>query len=210
MTKASSLAEIKNPAPTAKRRGCLLLVIGGMALVFLLICFFPYWLEYSFRRGREEYTRSQTGTNSLFDPDPNVLQELVEDRENASKVTTVYIGELSGPHFTAEQFQALKRLPHLKTVQVMYVGKGDAVLANIQGMTTIENLSFYHAGVTADGTRHLTSFPNLKELSIDRVDDEMLVDIKTLQKALPNCKIHWHPLEEDEREMIEKRKLKGR
>jgi hypothetical protein len=206
----SSLAENKNPAPTAKRHGCLIFVLAGMVLVFLLICSVPYWLEYSFRRGREEHTRSQIGTNSLFDPDPRILQELVEDRKNASKITTVYIGELSGPHFTAEQFQALKRLPHLRTVQVMYVGKGDAVLDNIQGMATIAELSFYHAGVTAEGTRYLSSFPNLKELSIDRVDDEMLVEIKKLQKALPNCKIHWQPPEEDEREMIEKRKLKGR
>jgi type II secretory pathway component PulM len=28
--------------------------------------------------------------------------------------------------------------------------------------------------------------------------------------SVPYCKIHWHPLEEGEREMIEKRKLKGR
>jgi hypothetical protein len=210
MTETSSLADNNNSAPTAKRHGCCLLLLAGIVLVFLLICFAPYWLEYSFRRGREQYTRSQIGKNSLFDPDPRVLQELVEDQENASKVTAVEIGELSGPHFTAEQFQALRRLPHLRTVRVMYADNGDAVLANIQGMTTIEELSFHHAGVTAEGTRYLISFPHLKELSIDRVDDEMLAEIKDLQKTLPNCKIHWHPLEEDEREMIEKRKLKGR
>lgn len=210
MAEMSSLAGSNHPVSTAKRRGCLLFVLAGMVLVFLVICSVPYWLEYSFRRGREEHTRSQIGTNTLFDPDPSVLQELVVDRENASKVTTVYIGELSGPHFAAEQFQALTRLPHLRTVHVMYVGKGDAVLANIQGMTTIEELSFYHAGVTTEGVRFLRSFPNLKQLSIDRVDDEMLVEIKKLQKALPDCKIHWHPLEGDEREMIEKRKLQGR
>jgi hypothetical protein len=210
MTEMSSLVGDNTSAPTPKRHGCLLCLFAGMALVFLLICLVPYWLEYSFRRGRDEYTRSQIGTNSLFDPDPTVLRELVEDRENASKVIKVYIGELSGPHFTAEQFQALRRLPHLSRIEVMYVGQGDAVLANIRGMATIEELSFYHAGVTADGARHLSSFPHLKELSIDRVDDEMLVEIEKLQNTLPNCRIRWHPLEKDEREMIEKRKANRR
>lgn len=210
----ASLIEIEMPdlpetnatRSSAKRRWPLWpVVVAGMLLLLLAVCFFPYWLDYSFRRGREEYTQSQIGTNSLFDPDPRVLQELTEDRDNASKVTKVYIGELSGPHFAPEHFQALKRLPHLKRVEVMYVGKGDDVLANIQGMATIEELSFYHAGVTATGTRYLSSFPNLKHLDIDRVDDEMRVDIEKLQKALPNCKIYWHDLEEDEREMLRKR-----
>lgn len=208
MVEKSLQAEYKNPVPTAKRHGCLLFVLAGIILMFLLIYIVSYWLKDSIRRGREECTRSQIGTNSLFDPDPKILQELVEDRENAGKITTVYIGEFSGPHFTTEQFQALKGLPNLRTIQVMYVGKGDAVLANVQGMVTVEELTFYHAGVTREGTRYLSSFPNLKELSIDRVDDEMLVEIKKLQKALPNCKIHWYPPDEDERKMMEKRKLK--
>lgn len=206
MSEMPPLADNNKPALTSKRHGCLRFVLAGIVLAFLLICSVPFWLEYSIRRGREERTRSQIGTNMLFDPDAGVLQELVEDRENASKVVTVQIGELSGPRYTVQQLQALKRLPRLRTVRVMYVAKGDAVLANIAGMATIEELSFYHAGVTAEGTRYLSSFPNLKELSIDRVDDEMLVEIKKLQKALPTCKIHWRPLDEDEREMIEKRK----
>lgn len=210
MTEMSPISENNSPIPRAKRRGCLLVLLVGMVMVLLLICLAPYGLDYYFRLGRERYTRSQIGTNSLFDPDPTVLQELVENQENASKVIKVYIGELSGPHFTAEQFQALRQLPHLKRVEVMYVGQGDAVLAAIHGIATIEELSFYHAGVTAKGTHYLSSFPNLKHLDIDRVDDEMRVDIEKLQKALPNCKIYWHPLEDDEREMLEKRKLKER
>ena len=138
---------------------------------------------------------------SLFDPAAEVLEKIVKDGDCADKITEVYIGELAGPHFTGEQFRELKRLPHLKTVQVMYVRQGDAILASIRGMATIEKLSFHGAGVTAEGARHLTSFPHLKQLDIDRVDDEMLAEIKKLQKAVPNCEIHWKPLTEDEREM---------
>jgi hypothetical protein len=207
------LPETNTTRSSAKRRWPRMPIVAGLIVLLfaLAVCFLPYWFEAHIRRGREAYTRREMADvkagriTSLFDPAATVLEEIVEDRECADKITEVYIGEFAGPHFTGEQFRELKRLPHLKTVRVMYVGQGDSILVNIQGMATIEELSFYHAGVTAEGARHLTSFPHLKELTIDRVDDEMLEEIKKLKKTLPTCRIHWQPLTEDEREMLRKR-----
>lgn len=67
----------------------------------------------------------------------------------------------------------------MRTIQVMYIGDVDALLANINGMATLEEISFYHAPVSASGTRHLASFPHLKRLLLyDRVDPTALEVLK--------------------------------
>jgi hypothetical protein len=138
----------------------------------------------------------------MSDPAPELLGELVKDRECADRITEVWIGELMGPRITDDRFRELKCLPHLKTIQVTYVREGDALLRNIKGITTLEELSLYRAGVTAEGIRHVAGFPNLKRLSVNRVDDACREELEKLQKALPNCRIHWVPMTEDERKML--------
>lgn len=206
--------ETNNTDPSAKRHWPLFpIVVGGiMLLILLVICLFPYWFNEYVRQGKEKWTRRQMAevkageTTSISDPVPEVLGEIVQDRECADKITEVWIGESTGARISDERFRDLKRLPHLRTVHVWYVGvyKGgtDTLLANISGMESVEELSLYHSGVTAEGLRYAAGFPRLKQLYVDRVDDKCLEAIKRLQKALPNCKVDWQPPTEDERKML--------
>lgn len=195
----SDVPKGKSAGSSAKRCWPLILVLAGL-LVLLAIA---YWLEYSLRRGMEAHTRRQMAevkagkTTVISDPAPEMLGELVNDRECADKITEVEISELTGRRISDKRFRDLKSLPHLRTIRVMYVRNADSLLANIKGMRTLEELWLYHSGVTVEGMGNAADFPRLKRLHVgrDRVDDQCLDAIKRLQKASPNCEIH---LTEDE------------
>ena len=110
-------------------------------------------------------------TGCIYDPDPRYLDDLTQDTECVEKLTKVQLGETFPPHYPENRYSALKKFPHLKTIFVRYTGGADAFLDDIKGMTSLEELSFYHAGISAVGAGHLASFPNLKRLNLyDRAE----------------------------------------
>ena len=71
----------------------------------------------------------------------------------------------------------LKKLPHLKTISISYTIGADDFLNDIHGMTSLEELSFYRARVSAAGAHHLTSFLNLKRLFLYDGVDPVALDV---------------------------------
>ena len=112
--KMPNVAVSNGTGPSAKRTWPLMAIVaGGTGLLILLaICFLPYWFEEYIRRGKEEHTRHQMAevkagkTTSISDPAPEVIGELVKDRECADKITEVNIGEITGSRITDERFRA--------------------------------------------------------------------------------------------------------
>ena len=162
------------------------IVAGGVGvLIILAIYSFPYWFEESIRRGMEEHTRRQMAavkagtTTCISDPVPELIEELVNDRECADKIAEVRITGDFTRDISDSRFGALRRLPHLRTIRLEYLGCIDVLLENIQGLPSLEELSFHRAGVSRKGMRWVTGFPNLKRLSFDdRTDLDALDALK--------------------------------
>jgi internalin A len=162
-------------------------VTAGIVVLLILVaaCSLPYWIIDARRRSKEAWTRDQMAkvkagsTTCISNPDPDLIGELVDDGECADKITEVWIGEAMGERIADERLRDLKRLPHLRSISVSYVRTADPLLANIEGMSTLEELSLYKASVSAAGTRHLASFPHLKRLLLyNRVDSAALDALK--------------------------------
>jgi hypothetical protein len=183
----------KSPTRWIHRPWGVAALIVAMAGVLVMIFQIPKRHYERERRARREHLAKQIAdvkagkTSCIYYPDPEFLDDLVQDAECAEKLTEVTLGEQFSPDIAANRYQGLKQLPHLKTISVMYTVGADAFLEDIQGMRSLEELSFCRAGVTKAGARHLTSFPNLKRLHFDDLTDPVVVDV--LKTALPNCKI---------------------
>ena len=174
------------PQPRRMRFWVVLGVAG--ALIVLAICSLPHWIDESVRQGKIDYTRRQmtevkAGTKTdIFDHAPEMIAELVTDRECADRLGAITIGEFTGPRIGDERFRDLKRLPHLSVVHIEYVGNADALIANLEGMASLEELSFHRAHLSAEGLQRLASFPRLTRLTLDDADDGVLDCIKNLSK----------------------------
>jgi len=159
-----------------RKRYILAVALTGAAAVgiaWLAFYFLRNRFSESIRRGKEEHTRLQMtavreGTTSrIFDPAPELIEELVNDRPCADKVTEIYFTGDFTPDISDKRFGDLKQCPHLKIICLEYVGCSDALLENIQGLPSLEELSFHRAGVSRQGMRWVIGFPGLKRISFD-------------------------------------------
>jgi hypothetical protein len=89
--------------------------ITTAGLAWVAVCFFPYWLKESVRRGRENRTRDQmvavkAGTTTcIFDPVPELLVKIANNRDCVDKLTEVCITGDSTPDVSDKRFAALRR-----------------------------------------------------------------------------------------------------
>ncbi len=74
-------------------------------------------------------------------------------------------------------------------------------------MKTLEKLDLQEARLTLTGLKHLKSLPNLHELKLQWVDVPA-TDVEQLRKLLPNVKLNWEPMTDEERESTLTKKLK--
>ena len=67
----------------------------------------------------------------------------------------------------------------------MYVSQTDALLADVKGMAKyLEELSFYHAGVTAEGIRHLADSP-------PQASYTLIAWMTSASRRSSNCRKHY-------------------
>lgn len=148
--------------------------LAAVAILLLVAVFeAPRWRDELKRECRARWIADMKArkTNCLSHPDPMLLDDLAQDAECAERLTEVQLGEMYPPNYPKNRYTALKKLPHLQTIFVSYTIGADAFLDDIKGMTSLEELSFYHARVSAFGARHLASLPNLKRLHLyDRAE----------------------------------------
>jgi hypothetical protein len=72
---------------------------------------------------------------------------------------------------------------------------------------TLEKLDLQEARLTLAGLKQLQSLPQLQELKVQWVDTPP-ADIEQLRQLLPNVKITWQPITDEERESLLTKKLK--
>ena len=174
--------------PRRRSRYWMLTVFGIAALLAALALFWlPHWIEISSGNAREDWTRRQMAgveigtTTAITDPVPEMIEQLASNAECADRVTQVTIGEMTGPRIGDIRFSGLKRLPHLRVLYIEYnSGNADALLSNLDGMSSLEELSLHRAHVTAEGWRHVASFPHLRRLDLDDADEGDLESIANL------------------------------
>ena len=159
------------------RTRCFSLIVCFTAVVVLLIVAIFQIAKWRENVRRESVARQiaeirRRKTDCLYHPDPKFLDaSWRQDRECAQQLTTVELGERFPPDYPENRYTALTSFPRLNTVTVSYTGGADAFLGDIEGMASLEELSFYRAGISAVGARRLTSFPNLKRLRLyDRAE----------------------------------------
>lgn len=175
---------------------CLPVLIGVLAGV--LIMAIAGWRESAARRARRAHLDSQIAdvrdgkTTSIRFPDLETLNDVVEDSELAEE---------------------LRNLPQLKTIHIQYTAWWcDDFLECMQGMESLEELTFHGAAPSPEGMRWLGTFPKLRRLACDQLGitngvleqlaalhaleeldlrgaDYGAENVEKVRKALPKCKI---------------------
>ena len=119
-----------------------------------------------------------------------------------------------------ESPQAIEHLTKLPNLRALKIGQrlpsrdrpltpsfDDATLSVIARMKTLEKLDLQEARLTLTGLKHLKSLPKLHELKLQWVDVPA-TDVEQLRKLLPNVKLNWEPMTDEERESTLTKKLK--
>jgi hypothetical protein len=97
----------------------------------------------------------------LVNPDPAFIEELLADAALAAKVRDVYLGgDLSDPRLCR-----LCELPNLKCVVFLFARNHHALLERMDGMPTVEELTFSWTLLSSDDISHVAGFPHLRSLA---------------------------------------------
>jgi hypothetical protein len=130
------------------------------------------WCERDQARQIREWMLEQTDQlrrgeiNCLVQPDPAFIEELLADTTCAAKVRDLYVGsDLSDP-----RLGRLREFPNLKCIIFLFARNHDSFLERLNGMTSVEELTFDRTRLSRDTVRHIAAFPNLKSLSFGKRD----------------------------------------
>ncbi|MCX7428861.1 MAG: hypothetical protein NTW96_24950 [Planctomycetia bacterium] len=112
--------------------------------------------------------------------------------ENVKDLTSLRVLFLGGMKITDAGLKHLKGLIELRDLNLQDTKITDVGLENLTGLTQLETLNLSNTKVTDAGLEHLKGLGKLRELNLldTRVSD---LGVEKLQKALPKCKIRWHP-----------------
>ena len=125
--------------------------------------------------------RATIESNDARDEELTSLNGLTELR------TLSYTNTMLGAHVTH-----VGALTQLRVLHFSCVLMGDDAMKQLKGMTNLRELDLGLTTVSDAGLEHLNGLTNLRSLTLYswNVTDQ---GVKTLQKALPNCKITWSP-----------------
>jgi hypothetical protein len=107
----------------------------------------------------------------------------------------------------------LEKLPHLRSLTLGQrlrhwdgssnaLSLDDATLDLLSRLATLESLSLDEARISLDALLKLKALPQLKKLSLARIDIPA-EDVEKLKAALPGVKIDWKPLTDEERTKLD-------
>jgi hypothetical protein len=83
----------------------------------------------------------------------------------------------------------------------------ESTVPTLARMKSLERLELFEAVLTARGLAPLTGLPNLKVLAINTTEISA-ADVEAVKAALPNVKVEFRPLTEEERDGTLRKKLK--
>lgn len=116
-----------------------------------------------------------------------------------------------------EGIKHLLKLPHLSGLRIgqrlpargrpLTPSLTDATLGTIAQMKAMERLQLMEGRFTLDGLKQLTALPKLSSVAI-RTSAVSAADVEALRQALPETKIEFEPLSEQEEEELLVKKLK--
>ncbi len=97
----------------------------------------------------------------LVSPDPAFVEELLADTACAARVRDLYVGgDLSDP-----RLGRLRELPNLKCIVFLFARHHDVFLERLDGMGTIEELTFNRTYLSSGDVQRIAHFPNLRSLA---------------------------------------------
>lgn len=105
-----------------------------------------------------------------------------------------------------------EHLKSLSKLKILYLGQSlqpfknssnplsltEATLDVLVELKSLDTLQLSEARYTADALARLRSLPTLKRLRLDKIDIPA-ADVTTLKAALPNVKVDWKPLSDEDR-----------
>jgi len=101
-------------------------------------------------------------TTCLVQPDPRFIDDLLADAACAAKIREVDLGG----DISDERLGLLRKLPHLKYIVFLFADRPDILLERLQGMTTIEGLTFEYTHPGHRDMELIRGFPRLKSLCL--------------------------------------------
>ncbi len=172
--------ENEKPKPSKSRKSRLFVgscIAVAVVVLTVLILLAPKLIKDAKLRALMADVKAGTRT-TVRDPDPSLLEDSLQDAEFASGVREVLI--TSSRTIDDSRLSLLKQFPNLQVIWIEYAGDADVFLEHIQGMASLEELSFHHSRFSATGARSLHSFPQLKRLQLDQATDATLGQIGEL------------------------------
>ena len=171
------LAGFDRPLTTSEGAAARLLDCCRWLIVFGLLAVLVYMVVDAWCVQRMERATCDTGRklmaaqmdqlrrgeiHCLCQPAPELMDELLADAACADNVHEVYLGG----DVSDERLGRLRDLPHLSSVIFIMAVNTDALLARLQGMTTIEQLTLQHSRISQSGIETIRCFPHLKSLCL--------------------------------------------
>jgi DNA-binding transcriptional LysR family regulator len=146
---------------------CVWGVIGAALTILVNICVHD-WCDRDLVRLSHLSTTSQIDQlrrgeiDCLVQPEPAFVDELLSDAACAAKVRDLYVGgDCSDP-----RLGRLRELPNLKCIVFLFPDSPHALLNQLRGVPTVEELTFDHARLSAADVLSIASLPNLRSLAI--------------------------------------------
>jgi len=102
-------------------------------------------------------------TNSLRDPSPSLVEEMVSDSVCAEKIQSLVLTSF-GPDLSDPRYRRLRQLPQLESVYFYCSSDTDVFLSRIARMASIQAVETELADLSDAGMKYVVEYPNLVKL----------------------------------------------
>ena len=180
----------QTPEPNVKIARIAICFIALIALgVIALVIARPYLVKMAaISHAERDYLRLVSeGKTEVYVAYPELAEQIVKDKQFASKVTTVH---LLGPRGESMDFASLRALPNLATVTVDYCHAIESIIATLNTLPALKEAKFYYCG-SPDLILEAIDNASLTSLAIHSYQPSSDADplVRETMVRLPNCTI---------------------
>jgi len=157
--------------------------------VLALVIAHPYLLKMAARsQAEKDYLRlvSEAKTE-IYVGSPELIERIVIDKRFAGTITTVH---LSGPNGKSMDFESLRGLRNLASVEINYCHGVETIITTLNKMTGLKEVNFHYCGAPEMILEEIDN-ASLTVLSIHsfQPSPDANEQVSKTRERLPNCSI---------------------